>query len=280
MTPARAPLLLALDLDGTLIDRTLRVAPRVQEAIARARERGVRATIVTGRMFVAAQPFARLLGIDGPIVCYQGAAVYDAGNGRRLRETPLAHDVAIRVVERAKRDGYHAQLYHDDEFYAEANNKYSALYAELAGIKPIIVPSLAAEFAGRDSTKCNIIMEPERTAAYVEVVRAVCGEEGYVTRSNPEFIEVMNPRVDKGAALRFVAAQYGVPMERVLAIGDSFNDIPLFRAAGFSVAMGSSPGELKAVASAIVADYAGDGVAEAVERFVLHGSAQSGGAAP
>jgi Cof subfamily protein (haloacid dehalogenase superfamily) len=263
------PALLALDLDGTLIDERLEITPRVRAAVRSAMDLGVAATIVTGRMFVATTPFAEELGIDGDVVCYQGAAVYHVASRSLLREIPLAHDVAMRLVHRAREDGLHVQLYRDDHFYVEEDNRYARLYARLAGVEPIVVPSLERAFAGYDSTKCNIVTDPDVAARYIETVRCLCGEEGYVTRSNPEFIEVMNPRVDKGEALRFVAARAGVPMERVLAIGDSYNDVPLLTAAGIGIAMGSSPDELKAVADAVVGDYAHDGVAEALERFVL-----------
>jgi hydroxymethylpyrimidine pyrophosphatase-like HAD family hydrolase len=79
----------------------------------------------------------------------------------------------------------------------------------------------------------------------------------------------MNAEVNKGKSLEVVARYLDVPMEQVLAIGDSWNDAPLLQAAGFGVAMGSAPKELLAVADAIVADVESDGVAEAVERFVL-----------
>jgi hydroxymethylpyrimidine pyrophosphatase-like HAD family hydrolase len=85
----------------------------------------------------------------------------------------------------------------------------------------------------------------------------------------PEFVEVLDPAVDKGAALRFVAARLGVAMEDTFAIGDSWNDAPLLAAAGFAVAMGSAPPELRAIADACVADVAHDGVAEALETYVL-----------
>jgi hydroxymethylpyrimidine pyrophosphatase-like HAD family hydrolase len=91
----------------------------------------------------------------------------------------------------------------------------------------------------------------------------------YVTRSYPEFVEILNPRVDKGEALRFVAARLGVAMDDVVAIGDSWNDAPLLEAAGFGIAMGSAPDELRRVAKAVVGDVETDGVAEALERYVL-----------
>ena len=103
-------------------------------------------------------------------------------------------------------------------------------------------------------------------------MEATVGNEAYVTRSNPEFVEMLSPLVDKGKALREVAAHYGIPMDRVAAIGDSYNDLPLLRAAAFGIAMGSAPDELKAEAKAVVSDVHHDGVAEAIERFVFGGS--------
>ena len=95
------------------------------------------------------------------------------------------------------------------------------------------------------------------------------GKKAYVTRSYPEFVEILDPHVDKGEALRFVAARLGVEMHDVAAIGDSWNDAPLLEAAGFGIAMGSAPDELRKVAKAVVSDVQADGVAEAIERYVL-----------
>jgi hypothetical protein len=95
------------------------------------------------------------------------------------------------------------------------------------------------------------------------------GARAYVTRSLPEFVEVLDPAVNKGAALRFVAARLGVPIEQTAAIGDSWNDALLLAAAGFGIAMGSAPSELRAAADAVVSDLEHDGVAEAIERYVM-----------
>jgi Cof subfamily protein (haloacid dehalogenase superfamily) len=265
------PALLALDLDGTLIDgATLRMGVATIDAVRAAMRAGVQATIVTGRMFAAALPFARELAIAGTIVCYQGAAIYDIESGERLRHVPLAHDVAIRVVRAAQADGFHVQLYEHDRFFVQRPlSRYGELYAHVSGVPPIVVDSLEERFAGRDSTKVVIVADPPLAAQYIPRVEAVVGDDAYVTRSQPEFIEILDPRVDKGEALRFVAERLGIPLARTLAIGDSWNDLPLLRAAGFGVAMASAPPELCATADAVVADAAHDGVAEAIRRFVL-----------
>ena len=266
MTPIR---LVALDLDGTLISERLQVSSVVIDTIARVRKLGVEVTMVTGRMFAAALPFARKIGIDGPIVCYQGAATYVVQTGERLAHVPLPADVAARVFSLANEDGVRALGYFEDKLYTEANDQYTKAYTDLARVEPHVVESVLDFFAERPTTKINCVTGREAAAAYVERLRAVLAADAYVTRSQPEFVEILNPNVDKGRALAGVARHYGVELKAVMAIGDSWNDVPLLSAAGTAVAMGTSPPELIAKADAVVAGVEDDGVAEALERFVL-----------
>jgi Cof subfamily protein (haloacid dehalogenase superfamily) len=263
------PALLAIDLDGTLIDHSLTLREPVIRAVHRAAASGVIVTIVTGRMFAATLPFAKRLGVTAPVVCYQGAAIFDTVSAAAIRETPLPNAVALEAYSYAKQHGIHAQVYLDDRFYAEELNEYSQLYARLSGVQPLIVPSLVAALDGRDPTKMNVIVLPERTPAVEADLRALVGESAYITRSNPEFVEMMNPASDKGRAFIAVAERLGVPLDRTMAIGDSYNDIPLLKAAALGVAMGSGPAPLKDAADAVVSDWAHDGVAEAIDRFVF-----------
>ena len=261
--------LVALDLDGTLIGRDLVIRPRVLDAIAMLEDRGIAGCIVTGRMYGAAVPFARRLRFGAPVVCYQGAAIVDPQTDRVLRDVPIDAATVGAIVDIAERDGVHLQLYRNDEYYCESANRFSALYARLSGIEPVIVPSLRETFAFSPATKAVVICDPPEAQAYSARLQSALEGRAYVTRSYPEFVEVLNPAVDKGDALRFVAAQLGIAMADVVAIGDSWNDAPLLQAAGLGIAMGSAPPELLAVAQATVADVAGDGVAEAIERYVL-----------
>lgn len=268
MTTSRIRLI-ALDVDGTLVGADSTISPRVREAIANAKARGVETTIVTGRMFAAARPFAQTLGITGPIVNYQGAAIFEAGTGKILRQTPVHQDVTREVLDWANAHDVHAQCYANDTLFVQQINQFSKRYTDLAKVEPVVVPSLRDAFADQSTIKIVLVDDPARAERHLATLRALLGERAYLTRSHVDFVEILSPDINKGEALGFVAAQYGVTLAETMAVGDAWNDVPLITAAGIGVAMGSGPAELFAKADAVVGDVAHDGVAEAIERFVL-----------
>lgn len=261
--------LVALDVDGTLVGRDNVIRARVRSEIERVHAAGVAACLVTGRMYQSALPFARDLQMNAPIICYQGAAIVDPTTDVVLFDMPLPNAEVLDVVRLARADGVHLQLYRNDNYYCEARNRFSDLYAQISGVEPVIVPSLAETFATSDATKAVVISDAMVAERYAGRVKERLGDRAYVTRSYPEFVEIVSPLVDKGQALEFVAARLGICMDDVMAIGDSWNDEPLLRAARVSVAMGSAPLELRSIADAVVGDAEHDGVAEALERYVL-----------
>ncbi len=264
-----APQLVAFDVDGTLVARDLVISKGVLDAVARMSKAGTAGCLVTGRMYRATLPFARELGFNAPVICYQGAAVVDPETDEVLAHTALANEIVRELIAITERDHIHLQLYRNDEYYCEARDRFSELYASLSMTQPVIVPSLREAFAYSPATKGLVIADEPVAQHYAEKLGEIFAGRANVTRSLPEFVEVFDPRTDKGTALRFVAARLGVDMDRTVAIGDSWNDAPLLGAAGFAIAMGSSPPQLRAIADAVVADVAHDGVAEAIEKYVL-----------
>jgi len=269
VTKPAAPGLVALDVDGTLLGRDLVISTKVRDAIARMLEAGIAGCLVTGRMYRATVPFARELGLETPVICYQGAAIIDPATDEVLAHTALANEIVRELIATTERDGMHLQLYRNDEYYCEARNRFSDLYASLSMTQPVVVPSLREAFAYSPATKAVVVADEPVAAGYAEKLHSQFEDRANVTRSLPEFVEVLDPAVDKGAALRVVADRLGVGIDRTLAIGDSWNDAPLLKAAGFAIAMGSAPPELRAISDAVVGDVEHDGVAEAIEAYVL-----------
>ncbi len=264
-----SPKLVAFDVDGTLVGRDLTISPKVRAAIARMQEAGVAGCLVTGRMYRATLPFARELEFEAPVICYQGAAIVDPTTDEVLAHAALANEIVRELVAMAERDRMHLQLYRNDEYYCESRNRYSDLYASLSMAEPVIVPSLREAFRYSPATKAVIIADEPAAAQYAEKVSSAFAGRANVTRSLPQFVEIFDLSADKGAALRFVAQRLGVDIAQTAAIGDSWNDVPLLQAAAIGIAMGSAPPELRAVSDGVVGDLASDGVAEAIEKYVL-----------
>ena len=103
------------------------------------REMGVQVTLATGRMFRSALPYAQQLDINVPLITYQGAWVKNSGSGETLYYRPLPGEYTLPVLERVRKVGYHCQLYLDDELYMEKLTPEGKQYAEMAGVKPVIV---------------------------------------------------------------------------------------------------------------------------------------------
>jgi hydroxymethylpyrimidine pyrophosphatase-like HAD family hydrolase len=123
---------------------------------------------------------------------------------------------------------------------------------------------------GGDPTKLSTVLgNEERTARTVAMLHAHFGERIYAVKSHPRFAETVNPHCDKGVALAMLADHLGIAQEQTLAIGDGSNDLALLRWAGIGVAMGQAHPEVHAHADYVTRTLAEDGVAAALERFVL-----------
>jgi len=135
--------LLALDLDDTLLNSRLQITPKSVDALNQVVDRGIKVTLATGRMFRSARPFARQLGIEVPLITYQGALVKNAVSEEVLYHRPVPAALAAQAVEYVKETGYHYQVYFNDHLYMERLTPEGSAYARLAGVDPVIEPDLA-----------------------------------------------------------------------------------------------------------------------------------------
>lgn len=113
------------------------------------------------------------------------------------------------------------------------------------------------------------ISDPDKIDYVEETVHTLFAGKVFAPRSMPRFLEIVNAKVNKGEALRFVAEHFGIKREEVMAIGDSNNDIAMLEYAGIGIAMGNAKPRVLEVADAITATNAKDGVAEAIKKYIL-----------
>ncbi len=262
--------MIALDLDDTLLDSELNISPACVGAIQAARQKGVIITLSTGRMFRSALPYAQILGIDVPIITYQGAWVKNSLSSEVLYYQPVDRGFARQTMNYFRDQGVHFHSYYNDELCIESRSPEADDYARLAGVKAQLYEDLTAALDDFDTLKIMAVSynEPHLLAMEKEL-KEKFDQQLYITRSKPFYLEVMDRSVGKARALEMIAGHYGIKSSQVMAVGDSFNDLDMIKWAGLGVAMGNAIEEVKEVADFVTCSNDEEGVTEALQRFIL-----------
>jgi hypothetical protein len=264
--------LVALDLDGTVVGLNLTIDAAVLEAIRAARRRGVIVTIATGRVFAAALPFVEQLGIDAPIICFQGAAVRDPRTGEVVFESGLPAKPARRLIELLLAEGAYPVASIDDHLYVTHMSDEFDIYEHYdasAREQAVVVPNLAEVVAATPPLKVLFAGQPAIVAAQLELLQATFDGQLDFVRSHQFFGEATAPGVSKGSALAVLAQRLSIHREQTLAIGDEQNDIEMLEWAGLGLAMGNASLAVREAADAVIPSVAEAGVAWALERYIL-----------
>lgn len=263
--------LVAMDLDDTLLRDDWTISPRVVKVIQKAQAQGVKMTIATGRMSISARPYVEQLGLDVPVITYHGAMIQQVLSGNILFRRVIPSVVAAEIVRDVSERGIYAQVYLKNRVIAAELNKWSREYERIASVpleKEDLSILLSQEPEGVE--KILLMAEESDLDQLAPLLRQSYGEKVHITKSKPCFLEMTERSVNKGVALAALAEHLGIAQEDVMAIGDSFNDLEMIKYAGLGVAMGNARSEIKEQADIITVTNEEDGVAEAIERYVLN----------
>lgn len=262
--------LVAMDLDDTLLDSRLHISGQTTQMLQRVVERGIKITLATGRMFRSARRYAVELGMDVPLITYQGALVKNAFSDEILFHRKVPGDMVTPVVNAAREAGLHYQVYFDDNLYMETLTREGQAYAELAGVTPVVDKDLRTRLTYEEPTKLIIINDNLPALQQMEKqLQQRFSKQLYITRSKPQYLEFMNKEATKGRALQAVSEYFSIDRQAVMAIGDSYNDIEMLKWAGVGVAVGNAPSEVKQYADYVTVSNDEDGVAAALQHLIL-----------
>lgn len=266
--------LVAIDLDGTLLDNDCKISHRTKKAIRKVREKGIEVTLATGRMFYSARPYADDLGLSLPLITYQGALVKVSGSGEILYQRTVDADLAQQVVALAKGKGVSVNFYVDDYVLVDKltpecdmySQKYNARFREVGDL---------SRFSHLKPLKLLVINynESALNAFKVECNRIFSGAL-HITKSMPEYLEFLHPEATKAAGIDAVVRQMGINPKEVMAIGDSWNDLEMLEYAGMSVVMGNARDAIKEKADYVTCSNEDHGVAEALEMLLGKGGSR------
>lgn len=260
--------LFVTDLDGTLLNRQHEISAANRQAVLDAVARGVTATIATGRMYASALPYAKRLAVDVPIITYNGALIKSVA-GEVWFEKCLAPDAVADVYALCRQNGWYVQTYKDDGLYFVERDLRAHRYEVAAGVRGEAVGDALYKLTEHVPKLLLITQGSAQSDTFVREIAAALGNRVFATKSNPEYIEIVHPDVNKAAALTVLMERLGLTKDEVMAIGDSNNDLPMLRAAGCSVAMGNASEEIRALCTDVTADCDDDGVAKAIEKHIL-----------
>ena len=263
--------MLACDLDRTLIAKDGMLPPRTEAAIRAARAAGIRVVIATGRMFVSVRPYVLQAGIDDPVVCYQGAVVAEPQTGRWLRHEPIPVALAKEAIEAIVAEGFHVNVYVDDELFVGKVTPEARAYADFQGLVIHEVGDLAA-WLEKPATKVVSVGEPDLLDGLEAQLKDIFAGRLYISKSLPFFLEIASPKVTKGSGLQFLAEHIGFAPERTVAFGDGENDIELLEWAGYGIAVANAHERLIEIADYVCPPVTEEGVAQVIEA-VLRGRA-------
>lgn len=267
--------LLAVDIDGTIAGESNEIRERVKQAIFAAQAQGIKVVVATGRMYRSALRFHQTVGSSLPLICYQGAWIQDPITGKILSHLPVTKEKTIALLDYFEQPALRSLLsvhfYINDQLYVREITTATQIYAQRSEIQPIAVGDLRSVLDTEPTKILALCDDPEAIANLLSNLRQIyTPAELYLTTSVATFFEAANPLVSKGAALRYVAEEIlGLQSANVMAIGDNFNDLEMLSYAGIGVAMGNAPDEVKAIAQWVAPTVEEDGVAAAIEEFVL-----------
>lgn len=267
-TTRESIVLVAIDLDGTLLTPEGTLTARNAWAIGMACKAGLSVVLATGKSRASSSEIMEELGLQMPGVFTQGTTVYNA-QGKIWQQTTMAQETAADVLHYAEERGFPYLAYvgerllmpEESPFRRQMREQYHEPLPEIAGS---LLPKV-----GELAMNKIVVIDPDDDGSARAALEEMCAGKAHVTQAVPQYIEVLPAGASKGAGLRWLLEQMAVEPAQVMAIGDGENDIEMLEMVGLGVAMANAHPRLKAAADVQTGDNENSGVADAIGRFVL-----------
>lgn len=263
--------LIALDMDGTLLNEAKEITQENYEAIQAAKANGKQVILATGRPLAGVQRYLEHLDLVSDkdyVVAFNGALVQKTKSGEIISKTPLSIEDYQYLYEISRKLGVHIHALTESYVTTPINNKYTEVEAEINQI-PIIEKQLFEIDENETIVKVMFIDEPEILDQAIENMPKEIYEKYTVLRSMPFFLEFLDKRVNKGYGVSQVAEALGIEADQVICVGDAGNDLDMIEYAGLGVAMGNAFEEVKEIANYVTLSNEESGVAHVIKKFMI-----------
>lgn len=273
--------LIAIDIDGTLLTPGGQITPRTRAAIQAAREAGIIVTLATARRYTGAQAIATALGIELPLIVYDGALIVIHPTRSILTSKTLPFALARQTLaifqEHAIQpiihpcEGEHCVKEEVWTGLAEYDHASVATYLLAARDRTRRMTYELLEASATHALRIVAFAEEEVLGQMLPAITELHCSYNFTPLGSYQSAElaVLSADCSKASGLTTLAAHYNIALEQVMAIGDNYNDLEMLRLAGWGVAMGQAPEPVRKAAKAVTTTNQEDGVALAIERYAL-----------
>lgn len=262
--------LLAADMDGTLLNDNLVISPRTQDAVRQWVDAGLLLVPTTGRPLCALGKISSLFEEDMPFIVYNGAMGIMHRSKEVLFTFTLTPELVPEIMELAEERGIPAGLWCQEKLYANFDCEPMRLFqkATSAPAKILDGPEELESLAIKGVTKIFWIDYSHNVVTHQREMPAHFGDKVNCHASIPELFEFVSPEASKAKALEKLRVSLNVSREEIIAIGDGYNDLSMLKYAGFSIAMGNAPQDIKEICNHVTLDNNNDGVAIWIENYL------------
>jgi hypothetical protein len=265
--------LIALDMDGTLLNSEKVISEENKQAIAKAREAGVTVVLASGRPLEGMQDKLDELNINSDkdfILYYNGSMVKNVGTNEIIHQQIIDGKSAKLVARKAKELGAYVHAFSQVHgLITPQHNPYTDIEANINGLE---VTEMCFDALEDDHPviKAMMVAEPSKLTEVIAALPKELRETFTVVQSAAYFLEFLNPSSNKGIGVAAIAEYLGIQPEEVICMGDAENDHHMLEFAGLGIAMENAMEETKKIADYITASNDNHGVARAIEKFVLN----------
>lgn len=265
--------LVAIDLDGTLLDPERKITPAVKEAVKAAKKLGVKIVICTGRPLMGVTDILEQLDLTEHgdyVITYNGALVLRADTGEEFIKESILRDDFLDLDAMARKIGLPLMAITRKGIYTPQRDIGKYVVHEAAMVNMPLYYRLPEEIADLEIAKVMTVDEPEKLDNGIAYMSFEFFERFNMVKSTPYYLEFMNKKASKGSAVKHLAKKLFLDMEEVMAIGDEENDRAMLEVAGTPVVMANGKPELKKIAKYVTKSNAESGVAYAINEWVIN----------
>lgn len=259
------------DFDGTLGIAPDHIEEETLSAIAEYQKRGGKFAIVTGRMYSSIRPICLKYNLKGIVISYQGAMINDIESGESLFMGGIDYKLASLVAKDFIDEGVQTVVDIDDVMIYNERSDYTDYYENAVGVRGELCDDIVGLVLKEKKVvqKVGTICSTEDSVRLTKKFQKKYGEELVINNGSSHLVEVVSKKCSKKFAVEFLSKYYNIPHDRIIAVGDSTNDMEMLKGDWHGVCVGDGREELKKIAKEITVPYKENPVKVLIEKYCL-----------